>query len=96
MKDGVRERKFEDAYEFMQDLKERLAVRVPLTTDGRQVYVAAVGLTLRNNIDWRSSRRNTAHPGRTRSATARRSASEQSRASSRAIPTAREIAELAG
>jgi IS1 family transposase len=48
----VGERKYEDARAFMEDLKSRLAGRVQLTTDGHQVYVAAVGLTFRNNIDW--------------------------------------------
>ncbi|MGH2864673.1 MAG: IS1 family transposase [Solirubrobacteraceae bacterium] len=48
----VGERKYEDARAFMGDLKSRLAGRVQLTTDGHSVYVAAVGLTFRNNIDW--------------------------------------------
>jgi IS1 family transposase len=48
----VGERKYEDARAFMEDLKGRLRNRIQRTTDGHQVYVAAVGLTFRNNIDW--------------------------------------------
>jgi IS1 family transposase len=48
----VGERKYEDARAFMEDLKGRLRDRIQLTTDGHSVYVAAVGLTFRNNIDW--------------------------------------------
>jgi IS1 family transposase len=48
----VGERKYEDARTLMEDLKGRLRDRIQLTTDGHSVYVAAVGLTFRNNIDW--------------------------------------------
>src|SRR6202022_4498852 len=37
-------RGYEDARAIMEDLRSRLAHRVQLTTDGHQVYVAAVGL----------------------------------------------------
>jgi IS1 family transposase len=45
-------RQYEDALAFMEDLKDRLANRVQLTTDGLPAYISAVGLTFRNNIDW--------------------------------------------
>lgn len=46
-------RAYEDARAFMEDLKERLAGRIQLTTDGHAAYVAAVGLTFkRGDIDW--------------------------------------------
>ncbi len=48
----VGERTAEDAWCFMADLKNRLANRVQLSTDGHQGYVAAVGLTFGNEIDW--------------------------------------------
>ncbi len=48
----VGERTTEDARCLMADLKNRLANRVQLTTDGHQSYVAAVGLTFGNEIDW--------------------------------------------
>jgi IS1 family transposase len=48
----VGERKYEDARAFMEDLKARLRNRIQLTTDGHGAYIAAVGLTFRNNIDW--------------------------------------------
>jgi IS1 family transposase len=48
----VGERKYEDARAFMEDLKGRLRDRIQLTTDGHGAYIAAVGLTFKNNIDW--------------------------------------------
>jgi hypothetical protein len=36
----------------LADLKNRLANRVQLTTDGPSVYVAAVGLTFGTEVDW--------------------------------------------
>jgi IS1 family transposase len=48
----VGERTTEDAWCLMADLKNRLANRVQLTTDGHQSYVAAVGLTFGNDVDW--------------------------------------------
>lgn len=40
------------AYEFMKDLKSRLANRVQLTTDGHNSYVDAVGNTFGADIDY--------------------------------------------
>jgi IS1 family transposase len=48
----VGERTVDDALVFMADLKGRLANRIQLTTDGNQIYVAAVGLTFRRDVDW--------------------------------------------
>jgi IS1 family transposase len=48
----VGERTAEDAWCLMADLKNRLANRVQITTDGHQAYVAAVGLTFGNDVDW--------------------------------------------
>jgi IS1 family transposase len=45
-------RAFEDCMAFMEDLKARLAGRIQLSTDGHQAYVAPVGLTFRQDIDW--------------------------------------------
>jgi hypothetical protein len=36
----------------MRDLKSRLANRIQLTTDGHQIYVAAVGLAFKHDVDW--------------------------------------------
>lgn len=48
----VGERTTDDALVFMRDLKSRLANRIQLTTDGHQMYVAAVGLAFRQDVDW--------------------------------------------
>lgn len=40
------------AYEFMRDLKDRLANRVQLTTDGHSSYLEAVGQTFGADIDF--------------------------------------------
>jgi IS1 family transposase len=40
------------AYEFMKDLKSRLANRVQLTTDGHSSYIDAVGNTFGSDIDF--------------------------------------------
>jgi IS1 family transposase len=48
----VGERTAEDAWCLMADLKNRLANRVQITTDGHQSYVAAMGLTFGNDVDW--------------------------------------------
>jgi IS1 family transposase len=40
------------AYEFMKDLKSRLANRVQLTTDGHASYLDAVGNTFGSDIDF--------------------------------------------
>jgi IS1 family transposase len=48
----VGERTVDDALVFMRDLKGRLANRIQLTTDGNQIYVAAVGLAFGRDIDW--------------------------------------------
>jgi IS1 family transposase len=48
----VGERKYEDAAEFMLDLKGRLRDRIQLTTDGHSAYPNAVGLAFRHNIDF--------------------------------------------
>jgi IS1 family transposase len=45
-------RAFEDCMAFMEDLKNRLAGRIQLTTDGHQAYVAPVGLNFKQDIDW--------------------------------------------
>jgi IS1 family transposase len=56
----VGERKYEQARAIMEDLKSRLANRVQIMTDGHSVYVAAVGLTFRGEVDWHRSKRSTA------------------------------------
>jgi hypothetical protein len=48
----VGERKYEDAAEFMVDLKSPLTERIQLTTDGLSAYPNAVGLAFRHNIDF--------------------------------------------
>ncbi len=48
----VGERTMEDAWCFMADLKNRLANRVQLTSDGHSGYPNAVGLTFGNDIDF--------------------------------------------
>jgi IS1 family transposase len=48
----VGERTTEDAWCFMADLKNRLAERVQLTTDGLPAYMSAIGLTFGRDIDW--------------------------------------------
>jgi IS1 family transposase len=40
------------AYEFMNDLAERLANRVQLTTDGHRAYLEAVESAFGNNVDY--------------------------------------------
>jgi IS1 family transposase len=47
---GGRDR--DDAQAFLADLKERLAGRIQLTTDGHKAYEAAVGVVFRKDIDW--------------------------------------------
>lgn len=48
----VGERKYEDAAEFMLDLKDRLRDRIQLTTDGLSAYPNAVGLAFKRDIDF--------------------------------------------
>lgn len=48
----VGERTADDCWVFMEDLKSRLAGRIQLSTDGHQGYVAPVGLTFKQDIDW--------------------------------------------
>jgi IS1 family transposase len=48
----VGERTTEDAWCFMADLKNRLAERVQLTTDGFAAYSAAVTLTFGRDVDY--------------------------------------------
>ena len=48
----VGERTANDGWLFMMDLKDRLANRVQLTTDGHKAYIAAVGLSFGTNVDW--------------------------------------------
>jgi IS1 family transposase len=48
----VGERKYEDAAEFMLDLKGRLRDRIQLTTDGHGAYPNAVGLAFKRDIDF--------------------------------------------
>ena len=48
----VGERTTDDAIVFMRDLKDRLANRVQLTTDGHKAYWTAIGLTFGREIDW--------------------------------------------
>ena len=45
-------RKYEDAAAFMVDLRERLSLRIQLTTDGHGGYPNAVSLAFRHNIDF--------------------------------------------
>jgi len=48
----VGERTTEDAWCFMADLKNRLANRVQLTTDGLPAYMSAIGMTFGRDVDW--------------------------------------------
>jgi IS1 family transposase/lambda repressor-like predicted transcriptional regulator len=48
----VGERTIDDGWVFMTDLKERLANRVQLTTDGHGSYLTAVGLTFGREVDY--------------------------------------------
>ena len=48
----VGERTTDDAVIFMHDLKDRLANRVQLTTDGYHAYMTGVGLAFRREIDY--------------------------------------------
>lgn len=48
----VGKRDGESAYYFMQDLKERLATRVQLTTDGFRPYIRAVDDTFGADVDY--------------------------------------------
>jgi IS1 family transposase len=48
----VGERTIDDGWTFMADLKERLANRVQLTTDGHGSYLTAVGLTFGRDVDY--------------------------------------------
>jgi len=48
----VGKRDGESAYYFMQDLKDRLATRVQLTTDGFKPYIAAVDDTFGTEVDY--------------------------------------------
>ncbi|MGA2670940.1 MAG: IS1 family transposase [Dehalococcoidia bacterium] len=42
----------ECAYEFVKDIKERIANRVQLTTDGHRMYFSAIEKTFGNDIDY--------------------------------------------
>jgi IS1 family transposase len=48
----VGERTTDDAWTFMQDLKDRLANRVQLTTDGHRAYLNAVEFTFGDDVDF--------------------------------------------
>jgi IS1 family transposase len=48
----VGERTVEDGHCFLADLKNRLANRVQLTSDGYAPYISAVGLTFGGDVDW--------------------------------------------
>ncbi len=48
----VGDRKIESAMMFMDDLKERLANRVQLTTDGHRPYLTAVDSVFGNDVDY--------------------------------------------
>lgn len=48
----IGKRDVEAAYEFMMDLKDRLAERVQLTTDGHKAYLWAVGAAFKSDIDY--------------------------------------------
>ncbi|WP_225309721.1 IS1 family transposase [Larkinella humicola] len=48
----VGNRDAESAYEFMQDIKSRIANRIQLTTDGFKPYLTAVEATFEGNIDF--------------------------------------------
>jgi IS1 family transposase len=48
----VADRKIESAMMFMDDLKERLANRVQLTTDGHRPYLTAVDSVFGNDVDY--------------------------------------------
>jgi len=48
----VGKRELEDAYEFAKDIKERLANRVQLTTDGHKMYYEATEDTFGADIDY--------------------------------------------
>jgi IS1 family transposase len=48
----VGERTTDDAWTFMQDLKDRLANRVQLSTDGHRAYLNAVDFTFGHDVDF--------------------------------------------
>ncbi len=48
----VGERTTDDAWTFMQDLKDRLAHRVQLSTDGHRAYLSAVDFTFGDDVDF--------------------------------------------
>lgn len=48
----VGERTTDDAWTFMQDLKDRLANRVQLSTDGHRAYLNAVDFTFGDDVDF--------------------------------------------
>jgi IS1 family transposase len=48
----VGKRNAEDAYEFINDLAERLTKRVQLTTDGHKAYLSAIEDAFANQVDY--------------------------------------------
>jgi hypothetical protein len=48
----VGDRTYHTALPFMQDLKERLANRVQLTSDGHRSYIVAVDETFGDDVDY--------------------------------------------
>jgi IS1 family transposase len=48
----IGKREIEDAYEFAKDIKERLANRVQLTTDGHRMYYEAVEHAFGDDVDY--------------------------------------------
>jgi hypothetical protein len=45
-------RDLEHAYAFIADLKDRLANRIPLTSDGHRPYLTAISENFRGTIDY--------------------------------------------
>ena len=82
---GVRDGEY--ALAFIDDLRQRLANRVQLTTDGLKAYLDAVEEAFGNDIDYAVLTSSTARRQRPRSATAPRSASARSERRSPATPT---------
>jgi IS1 family transposase len=48
----VGERTADDAFVFLRDLKDRLANRIQLSTDGHSMYESTVGVAFKHKIDW--------------------------------------------
>jgi IS1 family transposase len=83
----VGDRDSKTAYGFMCDLKERLANRVQLTSDGLKSYVSAVGKTSGDDVDFAQLVKIYGPSSEASAATARQSARAGSRSPALASPT---------